>query len=134
MTNEEKLNSIEERATAEKEDLRQLLFDCGISEDRLTLLDPVIENVAWMRIQLEEARKDVKTSKVVIKYDNGGGQSGLRENPLFKGYEALWKSYMSGLSKLLDLLPPAEARSVVPSDLKPKTVLEIVRAKKKKEA
>lgn len=127
-------NSIEERATDEMNNLRQLLFDCGVSEDRLTLLAPVIENVAWMRVQLEEARKDIKTSKVVIKYDNGGGQSGLRENPLFKGYEALWKSYMSGLSKLLDLLPPAEAKTTVPEALKPKTVLEIVRAKKRKEA
>lgn len=127
-------NSIEERATDEMNNLRQLLFDCGVSEDRLTLLAPVIENVAWMRVQLEEARKDIKTSKVVIKYDNGGGQSGLRENPLFKGYEALWKSYMSGLSKLLDLLPPAEAKATVPEALKPKTVLEIVRAKKRKEA
>lgn len=128
------MDSHEERAIAEVEDLRRLLFDCGVSEDRLELLAPVIENVAWMRVKLEEARNDIKTSKVVIKYDNGGGQSGLRENPLFKGYEALWKSYMSGLSKLLDHLPPPEAKAAVPDGLKPKTVLEIVRAKKKKEA
>ena len=125
------LNSIEEKATVERDNLRQLLFDCGVSEDRLALMEPVIENTAWMRVKLEEARKDIKNSKVVIKYDNGGGQSGLRENPLYKGYEALWKSYISGLSKLLDLLPPAQAKAAVPADLKPKTVLEIVRAKKK---
>lgn len=124
-------NSIEEKATVERDNLRQLLFDCGVSEDRLALMEPVIENTAWMRVKLEEARKDIKNSKVVIKYDNGGGQSGLRENPLYKGYEALWKSYISGLSKLLDLLPPAQAKAAVPADLKPKTVLEIVRAKKK---
>lgn len=131
MTQEEKLNSIEEKATAEKENLRQLLFDCGVSEARLSLMEPVMENVAWMRIKLEEARRDIKNSKVVIKYDNGGGQSGLRENPLYKGYESLWKSYISGLSKLLDLLPAAQAKAAVPEELKPKTVLEIVRAKKK---
>ena len=124
-------NSIEEKATVERDNLRQLLFDCGVSEDRLALMEPVIENTAWMRVKLEEARKDIKNSKVVIKYDNGGGQSGLRENPLYKGYEALWKSYISGISKLLDLLPPAQAKAAVPADLKPKTVLEIVRAKKK---
>ena len=124
-------NSIEEKATVERDNLRQLLFDCGVSEARLSLMEPVMENVAWMRIKLEEARRDIKNSKVVIKYDNGGGQSGLRENPLYKGYESLWKSYISGLSKLLDLLPTAQAKAAVPEELKPKTVLEIVRAKKK---
>lgn len=119
--------TIEERATANAEKLRQLLFDYGVKEKRVDALNTVIENVAWMEIKLEDARAAIKTSSVAIAYDNGGGQKGVRENPLFKGYESLFKSYMAGLTKILDLLPPEEVK--VDEEIKPKTVLELVRAK-----
>ncbi len=50
-----------------------------------------------------------------MEYDNGGGQTGVRENPAFRAYEALWKTYLSGLDALLKLLirrwvKPASAR------------------------
>lgn len=130
----DKVNSIEERAIAEAERLRRLLFDCGVSEKRMELLAPLIENTAWMKVKLDEAREAVKTSNVVIRYDNGGGQSGLRENPLFKGYEALWKSYMNGFSKLLEFVPKEVVEKEAAGVEHPKTVLEIVRAKHRKEA
>lgn len=125
---------IEQKAISEAERLKGLLFDCGVSESRLALLAPVIENTAWMKAKLDEAREAVKTSNVVIKYDNGGGQSGLRENPLFKGYEALWKAYMNGFSKLLEYVPRDIVEREAENVEKPKTVLELVRAKHRKEA
>lgn len=120
----------EERAIAEMDSLRRLLFDYVEDRDRIEILAPVIENVAWMKVKLDDAREAIKESSVVIAYDNGGGQKGLRENPLFKGYTSLFKSYMSGMSKILELIPPAEARRVEQAD-RPKTVLEIVRANRK---
>jgi hypothetical protein len=70
----------------------------------------------------------------VVAYDNGGGQKGIRENPLFKGYENLWRSYMAGMSKIIDCLPDEIA--TVESEVvnKPKTVLELVRNRHGKEA
>ena len=123
--------TLSQQAAEEQKKLRQLLFDCGAPGDRVVLMESVIENTAWMRVKLDEARQAIAESTVAIPYDNGGGQKGLRENPLFKGYSSLWKSYISGLDKLMAIIPPADAR--VPENMpeEPKTVLEIVRAKKR---
>lgn len=120
----------------EKERLTKMLEDMGVSSKKILLLTPVIENTAWMRIKLDHAREKISVSGVVVPYDNGGGQTGIRENPAFKGYEALWRCYMAGMSKILESLPAevqAEAKNVEVVE-NPRTVLEIVRAKHKKEA
>lgn len=124
----------EERVAAEIERLNQLLADYGISEKRKNALESIIENTAWMRIKLDDAREAVKTSSVVIPYDNGGGQKGLRENPIFKGYESLWKSYMSGMCKIMECLPIEQVQVEAEKIETPKTMLELVRDRHRKQA
>jgi hypothetical protein len=68
------------------------------------------ENVLFMRGKLEETRKGLANSQVVIAYDNGGGQTGIRRNPAFDGYQALLKSYTAALNELRGLLE-GEAKS-----------------------
>lgn len=126
--------SAAEIAMAEVERLTALLREYKISDKRIRALSSIIENTAWMKIKLDDAREAVKTSNVVIPYDNGGGQTGLRENPLFKGYESLWKSYMAGMSRILDCLPNEQVNIEVEKIETPKTVLELVRNKHRKEA
>lgn len=121
----------EEHAMEEIERLKSLLREFGVSERRIKILDTVIENTAWMKVKLDEARKVVKESTIVISYDNGGGQKGLRENPIFKGYEALWKSYMNGMDRIISALPNEEAKAAVVEEIKPQSMLEIVRNKRK---
>ena len=130
------MNETEIRARAEEEQGRilNILSEVGISEKRMRILEPVILNTAWMKAKLDDAREAIKNSNIVISYDNGGGQKGIRENPLFKGYEALWKSYMLGMSKILDSLPPEVIRMETEDDNKPATVLELVRRKHEKDA
>lgn len=130
------MDDIELKARAEEEQNRilDLLTDVGISDKRKRLLEPVILNTAWMKAKLDDSREAIKNSGVVIAYNNGGGQKGIRENPLFKGYENLWRSYMAGMSKIIDCLPDEIA--TVESEVadKPKTVLELVRSRHGKEA
>lgn len=125
---------IKERAEEEKERITELLNDVGVSEKRMEALTPVILNTAWMKAKLDDAREAIKNSNVVISYDNGGGQKGIRENPIFKGYESLWRAYIHGMDRILAALPEdaAEIRKVEIE--KPKTMLELVRNKHKKEA
>lgn len=121
---------------SEKTRIKRLLKESGTSDARMKMLEPVIENVAWMKIKLDQAREKIKNSGIVMPYDNGGGQTGIRENPAFKGYEALWKSYMAGMSKLLEAMPPEviEAEEETEKEQAPVTVLELIRTKHKKEA
>ena len=122
------------KATWESKRLRGLLLKANTSDETMKMLEPIIENVAWMKIKLDAARELIKDSDLVIEYDNGGGQSGIRENPLFKGYEALWKAYMQGMSKILEYLPAEVVREAAPETERPKNMLELVRKKHEKEA
>ena len=125
---------IKSRAEEEQNRILALLEDVGISEKRMKLMEPVIWNTAWMKAKLDDAMEAIKHSNVVISYDNGGGQKGIRENPLFKGYEALWKSYMLGMTRIMDCLPQEIVKHEIEELEKPKTMLEIVRSKHTKDA
>lgn len=118
----------------ENDRIIKLLEMQNVDSKKIKVLMPIIENTAWMKVKLDEARLAVKNSQVVISYDNGGGQKGIRENPLFKGYEALWKSYMAGMNVILNALPNDIAEKEKSNATEVKTMLEVVRGKHKKEA
>ena len=122
------------RADEEQNRILDLLTDVGISDKRKRLLEPVILNTAWMKAKLDDAREAVKNSQIVIAYDNGGNQKGIRINPLFTGYEALWKSYMSGMTKILECLPDEKIEAETKVVENPKSMLELVRDRHRKEA
>lgn len=125
---------IRERAEEEQSRLTEILREAGVSDKRMRALEPIILNTAWMKAKLDDAREAIKNSNIVIAYDNGGGQKGIRENPLFKGYESLWKSYMQGMGRILDCMPQ-EASEIKAVELeKPKTMLELVRERHKLDA
>lgn len=62
------------------------------------------ESVIFMQEKLEETREMIKDEPLVIEYDNGGGQSGIRENPSFVSYEKLFASYSKGLKTLMEII------------------------------
>ena len=121
-------------AADEEQRIISLLFSCHVSQERVDALKAIIENTAWMKAKLDEAREAIKNTSVAIPYDNGGGQTGIRENPLFKGYEALWKSYMAGMNVIMSQLPQKVVEKEAEEIETPKTVLQLVRAKHGKEA
>ena len=122
---------IEKTAQEEKQRLKTLLFDCGISEKKINMLDSVIDNTAWMKAKLDDTREQIRNTSVAIPYDNGGGQTGIRENPLFKGYSGLWKSYMSGMNTIMASLPREMVEQEAEKIEQPKTFLQLVREKHK---
>lgn len=54
-------------------------------------------DAAFMRSKLAETRIALAAESVVIPYDNGGGQVGIRANPAFSEYEKLAKTYQATL-------------------------------------
>lgn len=126
-------SELKARADEEKKRIIGILVEAGISKRRMDMLAPVIDNVSWMRAKLDDSRDLIKNSNIVMPYDNGGGQRGIRENPAFKGYESLWKAYMQGMNRILDMLPPEEIQAAV-EETRPQTVLDTMRAKYSKPA
>lgn len=85
------------------------------------------ENVVFMRRKLKESRLGLENQAIVIPYDNGGGQTGIRKNPAFDEYRDLLKAYQSAilcLRQLLGIDQPAQ-----PVEQKPKSNLADMRSK-----
>ena len=114
---------------AEHDRLMTILESSNVPQQRIDALRPLIDNMAWMRFKLDNARETIRDSNIVISYQNGENQKGIRENPLFKGYENLFKSYMSAYEKYYSALPK-EAQEEAESDVV--TMLDKVKAMKKR--
>ena len=87
-----------------------------------------------MKSKLDDARTAIGEDGITVEYDNGGGQTGVRENPAFRAYEALWKTYLSGLDALLKLLPEGAAEDPALSAVKPASALALVQGRRKRDA
>lgn len=124
---------IAKRSAAERRKLAKFLAKNGLNDEKIQSLDPVILNVSWMKSKLDDAREAIGEEGITVEYDNGGGQSGVRENPAFRAYEALWKTYLSGLDMLIKLLPVEVPQDQI-SDIKPTSVLTLVQNRRKQDA
>lgn len=62
------------------------------------------EQVIFMAKKLKESKAGLKDQAIVIPYDNGGGQTGIRENPAFTAYEKLLATYTRSLTALRDVI------------------------------
>lgn len=91
--------------TAEYKNLEALLEDAGVPKKKREALVPLMQNMAWQKAKLDEAREELLNESIIDSYNNGGGQSGTRENPAFKSYLNLWRGYLSGLEKFTSYLP-----------------------------
>lgn len=125
---------IEKRCAAERRKLARFLSKNGLNEEKIKSLDPVILNVSWMKSKLDDARTAIGEDGITVEYDNGGGQTGVRENPAFRAYEALWKTYLSGLDALLKLLPEGAAEDPALSEVKHASALALVQGRRKRDA
>lgn len=124
---------ISKRCKKESRKMARFFKDNGVDAKKIDALTPVFDNVCWMQIKLEDARTDIADDGLTAEYDNGGGQTGIRENPAFKAYEALWKSYCAGLQILLAELPDNAKAAVAAAGQKtaPETALALVLGKRK---
>ena len=62
------------------------------------------ESVLFMAEKLKESRAAMETEPLVVPYDNGGGQTGIRENPHFSAFEKLLNTYTRSLDQLTKIV------------------------------
>lgn len=120
----------------EKNKIKKLLRESKIPGHKMKILEPTIENVALMKVKLDEMRDQMIEEKAVVAYDNGGGQKGVRENPVFKRYESFFKTYSLGMSEIFNVFRDEEGRKEdnIDESLKPQTVLGYLQEKQQKES
>ena len=125
--------TIRERAKYEKNKIVRLLKAAGVAERTIKLLQPAIQNTATLKAKLDDIQEEIQDADLLIEYDHGGGQSGLKENPIFRMYESMWKSYTAGMKMILGYVPEESAKSASKDD-ESKNVLLMVRNKHVKKA
>lgn len=64
----------------------------------------LVNQLQFMATKLKETKKTIKDEPLVIDYDNGGGQSGIRENPHYVAYEKLMATFNKTLTTLIDII------------------------------
>lgn len=111
------------RAEKEAKRLKNLLNRADIATEKKDALNDLINNIAWLKIRLDDTREEIQNASVIEQYDNGGGQTGTHLNPAYKGYLELWRGYMLGLSSFMGYLPE-DAQGELNADA---TVLEKVK-------
>lgn len=78
----------------------------GIPEALRPYAVELAENVVFQCAKLAETRKTMERSRqqLVMPYNNGGGQSGIRRNPIYDAYNQLMANYRKSLAQLTELL------------------------------
>ena len=94
--------------TAEVRNLQRITKDV-IPDEKRKVAMPIIHNLAFLKVKLEVARNDLLYENIFTEYDNGGGQSGLREHPGFSAYNKLFTTFQRGIKQLCDMMPTGAA-------------------------
>lgn len=71
-----------------------------LHDESVALADAVV----FMSEKIKETIKEIEREPLIIPYDNGGGQSGIRENPHFTAFEKLMASYTKSLRQLVEIV------------------------------
>lgn len=90
----------------QKEKKRLMNVFKEIDANKLTFVEHQIDNLAWLNVSINELKIAIDEEGTMMEYNNGGGQSGMRENPNIKTLIAYQKNVISITKQLVDLVPP----------------------------
>lgn len=91
------------RAQTELKRLQDLTRE-SIPKSLRSVAMPLLHNLAWQKVKLDDARRELMGESLFIPYDNGGGQTGIREHPGFTAYNKLFTTFSRGIKQLTDLM------------------------------
>lgn len=84
------------------------VFD-ELDEKRRDTVEKLIDNAAFMAIQLEDIREKIMAEGVTSEYQNGENQFGTKKSPEVEVYNTMIKNYTAIIKTLCDMLPAENA-------------------------
>ena len=108
---EKKRDLKQKKVKAEEKRLFSILRD--IDQNKLAFVKQRVSNLAWLNISIIELSEKVDLFGTMIKYDNGGGQSGYRENPDVKTLISYQKNANAITRQIIDLVPSTRKESML---------------------
>ena len=76
-----------------------------IDANKLDFVSNQIDDLAWLIVSCDELKEKINKTGTVIKYNNGGGQSGVKDNPDVKTLIAYQKNKIAITKQLIELVP-----------------------------
>ena len=77
-----------------------------LAENQKSILMPLIQNAAFMRVTLEDLQQIIAEQGPVEAYQNGANQYGMKQSAALQSYNALVKNYAAVIKSLFSELPP----------------------------
>lgn len=100
--------SKQKRVESELKKLREITKGAIPDEKRKAVM-PLLANLAFLKVKLDDSRSELLYEDIFTEYDNGGGQTGLREHPGFSAYNKLFTTFSRGIKQLTDMMPNGTA-------------------------
>ena len=95
-----------QKAEKELEKLARMIEKCP--ENKREGLTEIAAHLAFVKVKLDEGKRECEDAGLIVEYDNGGGQKGVKENPAVKAYSALLKLYMDGMREIFRAMPEGQ--------------------------
>lgn len=96
------------RAQKSKELKRLEKIFKDIRPDKKETVRKLIENAAFMEVQLSCLQKEIAEKGPVSEYQNGENQWGTKKSPEVEIYNTMIKNYTAVVKQLLELLPEGD--------------------------
>ncbi len=103
----------EKRISAELKKLNELYRD--LPENKKKLMSALIQNVAFMKVTLEELQATINLEGATDEYCNGANQFGRKQSANIQAYNSLIKNYTNAIEKLDKMLPVETRKSKLES-------------------
>ncbi|GAA5417972.1 hypothetical protein Pryu01_03050 [Paraliobacillus ryukyuensis] len=97
-----KLSEKDKRINKEIERLKRILED--LSQDKQDIAEGLINEAAFMRVTLEDLKKDINENGAIDEMPQGD-YSIMRESPSVKTYNTMIQRYNTTCKELFNLLP-----------------------------
>ena len=98
-------------AQVAKERRRLMKLFADIDENKKDFVKEQIATLAWLTVSVKILQERIDEYGTMIKYDNGGGQSGFKENPDVKTMMNYQKNVNDITRQLTDLVPAKRKES-----------------------
>lgn len=82
-----------------------------LPENKMAIVMPLLENMAFMKITLEDLQKNINEKGCSDEYKNGENQYGRKAAADLQAYNSLIKNFNAISDRLEKLLPPQRKKS-----------------------
>lgn len=101
----------EGRIKAEQKRLGKLFADLPPNE--LAFVTPLLKNLAFMVVTLEDLQEEINLTGTVDEYMNGAAQYGKKASATIQAYNATMKVYLAAMRDLIGRLPKEQRKSAL---------------------